>query len=137
MPADREVTPAPEEEQQQQGNEQEQRNEPPRDEQAEEEAEGRAPSRLVPRVPPWGSRSSYYVFATNWSGTHLMLECTRSMLVSELRAMIAGRMRVPAELLHTILLTYAGKQLDDAHTLDDYRVYRESTVCFIQRLRGC
>jgi hypothetical protein len=36
-----------------------------------------------------------------------------------------------------IRLVYAGQQLEDARTLADHGIQRESTLHMVQRLRGC
>jgi ubiquitin C len=75
--------------------------------------------------------SSYQIFVKTLTGKHITMEVTGTDRIEDVKAKISHRERIPAR--HQRLI-FAGRQLEDGNTLEDYSIQRDSTLHLALRL---
>jgi hypothetical protein len=84
------------------------------------------PSQAIPKPP-----GCFPIYVINPNGKHFALEVHSDLRIEGFKRMVE---KPEGTLPDGVILTYAGKQLQDGNTLQDYMIRMGSTVCIVHEM---
>lgn len=94
-----------------------------------------APTRIGSAINRGGFPESMQIFVKTMTGKVFTFDCSdRSVTIDSVKTAIQDREGIAVDHFR---LNFAGKLLEDDHTLENYDIKNESTLHLLLKMRGC